>query len=542
MPNVGTWSRWAWAAFAVAAGLRLLGIGWGLPHAYNADEPHLIHLAVSFGAGSLKPYAYKYPALWPYLLFACYGVYFLAWSAFGLRHSMEDFAGLYAWHPEGFFLIGRLLSFGFSLAAAAVLWRFERRRRPQDVPWAALLLLFSPLAVSMSQTAKPDSLMLFLACCGWTLALRVHEEGERRLYRLCGAAFGLAMAGQYTALPAALALPLAHFFSPHRRPLARLLEGLAACAAAFFITNPYVLLDFPHFWAALRDLGDMPPSLDRGRMAAAVLGNAWGFAGPWSLAGPAALAGLWRLWRRRRAQVAVLTGPLLAYFLILTLSPDGGLNRYLLGAYPALALLCAEGLGWAAGRGRFAAALAGLLALGPGIMTSFLSSREMALPDTRQQAETWVLKNIPPGAVILADAAHAVPRLAMSREQAREQAEFLRREGLPRWRFYHAMAESHPGGGWRVYRIQLSAKDLGSAPRHTRRSQAETPTADVREGLEAARRLGVDYVIASSHGAELFPEFAAFTAELRARARLLAEFTPVPGRLAGPAIRVYSLH
>lgn len=535
------WCRLAWAAFAVAAGLRLLGIGWGLPHAYNADEPHLIHLAVSFGAGSLKPYAYKYPALWPYLLFACDGLYFLAWSTFGLRRSVSDFAGLYAWHPEGFFLIGRLLSFAFSLAAAAVLWRFERHRRPKDVPWAALLLLFCPLIVSLAQAAKPDSLMLFFACCGWTLALRVHEEGERRLYWLCGAAFGLSMASQYTALPAALALPLAHAFSPRRRPPAWLLEGLAACAAGFFAGSPYALLDFPNFWAALRDLSSMPPSTARGRIVAAILGNLWSFAGAWSLAGLAALGGLWRLWLRQRGLALVLAVPLLAYFLMLVASPDGGLNRYLLGAYPALALLAAEGLAWAAARGRAATLLAAALALGPGLAQSLSNSRGLTLPDTRQQAETWVIQNIPPGATILADAVHAVPRLPMSREQAREQAELLRREDRPRWRLYQAMAESHPGGGWRVYRIRLSAKDLGSEPEHTRRSQTETPTADVRQGLKAARALGVDYVVVSSFGAERFPDFSTFASELGAQARLLAAFTPSPGRVAGPAIRVYSL-
>ena len=47
----------------VAVVLRLLGICWGLPHLYNADEPHIVNLAVSFGGGSLKPYAFKYPTL-----------------------------------------------------------------------------------------------------------------------------------------------------------------------------------------------------------------------------------------------------------------------------------------------------------------------------------------------------------------------------------------------------------------------------------------------------------------------------------------------
>src|SRR3954469_5497787 len=86
-------------AVVLAAALRLAGLQWGLPNTPNADEPHLVNLAVSFGGGSLRPYALKYPPFWPYLLFASYAVYFLAWSAFGLRRGVADFASLFAWRP-----------------------------------------------------------------------------------------------------------------------------------------------------------------------------------------------------------------------------------------------------------------------------------------------------------------------------------------------------------------------------------------------------------------------------------------------------------
>jgi 4-amino-4-deoxy-L-arabinose transferase-like glycosyltransferase len=534
--------RLAWAAFALAAALRLLGIDWGLPHTYNADEPHIIHLAVSFGGGSLKPYVFKYPTLWPYLLSACYGLYFLIWSGFGLWRSVSDFVGLYAWHPAGFYLIGRLLATVFSLLAAAAIWRAERRLRPNGLPWASLLLLFSPLIVTTAQAAKPDCLMLFLVCSGLALALRVYETSERRLHWLCGAAFGLAMSSQYTALPAALALPLAHFLSPRRRPLSWLAEGLASCAAGFFAGSPYVLLDFPRFWAAMTDLGRMPPSAERAQIVRIVLGNAWNFAAAWSIAGLAAAAGAARLWRRERGLAMVLLGPLFAYFIILSLSPDGGLDRYLLGGYPALALLAAEGLDWAERPRRTAATiLAAALALGPGVAQALSHSLGLILPDTRALAEPWIRDNIPAGSTILADAAHAAPNLIMMKEQALEQAGLLRQAGSPRWRLYQGMADHHPGSGWRLYRIQISAKDLGSAPRHTRLSQSETPTADARAGLEAARALGINYVIASSFGAECFPEFSTFTQQLRAQARLLQSFEPSPGKIAGPTIRVYQL-
>lgn len=535
--------RLAWAAFATAAAMRLIGIEWGLPNTFNADEPHIIHLAVSFGGGSLKPYSFKYPTLWPYLLSVCYGAYFLIWSGFGLLRSISDFIGLYAWDPTGFYLIARLLSTVLSLLTAAVMWRVERRLRPDNWPWAALLMLFAPIIVTTSQSAKPDCLMLLFATCAWALALKIYANAERRHYWLCGAAFGLAMTSQYTALPAALALPLAHFFSVRRRPLSWLIEGLAACAAGFFAGSPYVLLDFPHFWSSLTDLGQMPPDVERLQMIKIVLVRLWTFGAPWSIAGLAAIVGAVRLWRRERGLAVLLLGPILAYAVLLSLTPIGGNARYFLGVHPALALLAAEGLSWIERPRRpLVILLAAVLALGPGIWQSFSHSLKLILPDTRAQAEAWIVGNIPSGATILLDTPYATANVGMTKEQALELAELTRLAGSPRWRLYQGMANSHPGGGYRLYRIQRSAKDLGSEPLHTLRSQSETATVDVRDGLKAARALHADYVITSSIGAEHSSELAPFFDQVRAEGRLLRAFLPADGKIAGPVIRIYALH
>ncbi|MFA6318013.1 MAG: hypothetical protein WC943_11385, partial [Elusimicrobiota bacterium] len=71
-------------ALLLAVWLRVDALGYGLPHTFNSDEPHHINLAVSFGAGSLKPYSFKYPTLWPALLALCCGGWFVVWSGFGL--------------------------------------------------------------------------------------------------------------------------------------------------------------------------------------------------------------------------------------------------------------------------------------------------------------------------------------------------------------------------------------------------------------------------------------------------------------------------
>src|ERR1035437_778795 len=114
------------ALLGLAALPRLIGIGYGLPHVYNADEPHVINMAVSL-AGSLRPYSFKYPTLWPTVLAGFYGVWFVLRSGFGLLRGATDFAAKYAFSPGGFYLIGRLLATACQIAAVAGLASLERR-------------------------------------------------------------------------------------------------------------------------------------------------------------------------------------------------------------------------------------------------------------------------------------------------------------------------------------------------------------------------------------------------------------------------------
>ncbi|MBI5240371.1 MAG: glycosyltransferase family 39 protein [Elusimicrobia bacterium] len=540
-------AAWLWAALAAAALIRLAGIQWGLPALFNADEPHVVNLAVSFGGGSLRPYAFKYPSLWPYFLAACYGVYFLVWSVMGLRHSVADFVGLYAWHPEGFYLIGRSLSAGFSLAALYWLWRVEKDEG--RIPWAALMLAFAPVANEAAHSCKPDMLMFFFACAAWRFALRLQREGGRGDFLICGAMLGLASSSQFTALPAALLLPLAWGLAPRRALLRWLLEGSAAAVLAFFAVSPYILLDWRNFWfwtgmrapAALAVMGDW----SRWDVLRQVLSNLWGFAGTWSAAGVAALLGLGVLLREQPRRAALLGLPVLTYVLVLAANPDGGWPRYLLAILPGWALLASEGLALCARRAApWGLPLAAALALGPGFAQCALQDRDMRLPDTRQLSRAWFLEHVPQGSTLILDQANASPDLAMTREQIEELARRTEAAGSPRAKLYKGMARSHPGGGYRIYRILRSARDLGTFhPGQVELSQADSPVVDLRPGLPAARTVKAGWVVVSSFGA--WPgrasELNGFFQELPKKARLEAEFSPVPGKLAGPRLRVYRL-
>lgn len=522
--------RWPLIAAGAALAVRLIGIDYGLPHTFNADEPHLVNLAVSFGGGSLSPYSFKYPTLWPYLLFLCYGVFFLGWSVFGLRRGLADFIGLYAWKPTAFYLIGRLLSAASTLGGAWLVGRVE--------PWAGALLAFAPVLVETARSAKPDGLMFLLASLGWYAGLQVLGGGKRKWSLIAGAALGAAASTQYTAAPALLLLPLAH-----GRRWKDLLLSLGAAAGAFLIASPYVLLDFPRFWADLSAMSYMTlfRYQSQADIARDVALNVWNFAGEGSIAGLLAMIGLGRLAFKAPKLGAFLGIPALVHAGLIAMSPDGGWQRYLLCVYPALALLAAHGL--KAFPGKWTAAVLGFLAVAPGLVQSSLRAHDLTLPDTRTLSARWIEDNIPPGATILLDQPHAGPRVRMSREQAEELAEKAAAAGSPRARLFRGMAASHPGGGYRILRIQRSAKDLWTAPGLVERSQADNPTLDVRSGLDPARAMRVDYVVTTGFGAtpQRAPELNSFFTELQRQGKLLAEFVPVPAETEGAVIRVWRL-
>jgi hypothetical protein len=542
-------SPWAWALLGcalLAAALRFIAIGYGLPHTYNADEPHLVNMAVSFGGGSLRPHSFKYPTLWPTMLAGLYGLWFGAWSVLGLRRSPSDFAALYGFAPTGFYLIARLASAAASLAALAVVSRAERAEDRARWPYGALILAFAPALVELAHAAKPDSLMLLFVAGAWACALRFQAGGARGWLYAAGALTGAAASTQYTAAPLALLPVLAWLLREGGPPpLAWLVQAAGVAAAAFFLGSPYVALDYRRFvsdWTDYADLGRLRPH-DASAMARTVAYNLWTYGGEGSPAGAAAVVGLAVLAWRRTRRALLLVVPVAAYFAVLSTSPDGGWQRYLLGVFPALAVLSSEGLALIGGANAWRRAALAALVVAPGLFLSGRYVADLTLPDTRAQAEAWMTANVPAGETVLLDLPHASPRAIPSKEQCADLAARTAAAGSPRSKLWRAMADRHPGGGWRVYRIQRSAGDLFSAPRHVAASQADADFLDVRPGLDPVRAVRASWVVTSSFGADprRARELATFFSELASGADLVREFPSEPGRTMGPWLRVWRL-
>ncbi|HEX4048338.1 MAG TPA: hypothetical protein VH309_10915 [Elusimicrobiota bacterium] len=530
---------------ALAAFLRLAGISYGLPHVYNADEPHLVNMAVSL-AGSLRPYSFKYPTLWPSVLAGAYGLWFLLWSGFGLLRGPVDFAAKYAFAPTGFYLIARLLAAFCQLGALGlVAWR-ESAGGARRWAYGAAALAVSPTLVELAHSAKPDSLMLLLVAGATAAALR-HQSGGRRSWLLASAFLaGLACSAQYTAAPAGLIVPLAWLLCDDGPgPLRWLFQAGLVAALGFLLGTPFALIDHARFasdWSDYADLGRLEPH-DAVATARTIAKNLWCFGGEGSLAGAAALAGFFFAAKKNLRRALLLILPAAGYAAALSVSFNGGVPRYLVGAYPMLALLAGEGYSRLAGAKAWRRGLVLALALAPGLWLSWRMDAALLLPDTRAQATAWLAANVPAGSTLLLDQPHAGPFAIMDKEQCAELAARAARNGSPRARLFRAMALKHPGGGYRIDRIQRSAADLWSAPRQVALSQADGDFLDVRPGLDVARAARVDYVVTSSYGADprRARELATFFSELASQADFVKEFPAEPGVTAGPWLRVYRL-
>lgn len=552
-----------WLLLLVGAVLRLVGIRYGLPAVFNADEPHVVNVAVSFGAGTLNPHFFKYPTLYMYVLFAAYGVFYVLWSCAGLLHSVRQFSEMFVWHPAPFYLIARGLSALFSLAAAYPVFRagallFPRADEKSNTRaglWPAVFLLFSPIVIISAHAAKPESLLLFLSSGALYFGIRHRAHGKAGDLLRCGFLMGLACSAQYTAIPTLVLIPAAWLVWPFSG-IGVLAGAMGAAVFGFLLGCPFAALDYHRLLAMLGDMRAMQ-GMAGAWNAGWVRQVAWNiltFAGPFWVGGTALVVGAIILLRNDKKSAAVLLIPVVCLAACLSFSGEGGWQRYLFAGFPALALVAgigAEQLVRASSRILSAdfwdrpvalVILAFLLAL-PGGVASWSFDRELLLPDTRTLAAQWIESHIPQGSKILMDQEHASPPLRLSLETVQRLLERTRASGHPRARYYEIMKESHPGGGYAVYQMLRSAEDLHTMPGHAAESAAGRPVLDVRAGLKAVRKEGIEWIVLTSFGAEpsRSPELARFLQETVRDGKCLMQFSPQQGLLTGPLIRIFKI-
>jgi 4-amino-4-deoxy-L-arabinose transferase-like glycosyltransferase len=412
-----------WAILALALGLRLWGLDFGLPNLSRPDEQNISSLAMRMlqdavnGQPDWNPHWFEYPSLYIYCVSALYALT-LGWGqAIGAFPDPESFFQLYASDYGSFHLISRLLTAGLgTLTVWLTIALGHCLHRSRWMGWlAGLLLAVTLLHVRDSHFGTTDvPATFFTVLCAYG-AVHYVRHGRLSWLILAALACGLAAATKYPAGLSGVMVVLAYGLRArtglssipwHRIGKAGL--GLAATAGlGFFIASPFVILDVNTFW---RDFSLQRDHLQHGHFLD--LGPGWwyhlrftlwyGLGGAYCLL---ALLGIGLTSRRLCLYRAwwVLISFVGVYYLVM-----GGTHtvfvRYMMPVVPFLSLFAAMALlrfPWHLPLKPFARRWGRIGLIVWVVMSSLIHciqlDRLLSQPDTRTLARDWLLAHAPAG-------------------------------------------------------------------------------------------------------------------------------------------------
>jgi 4-amino-4-deoxy-L-arabinose transferase-like glycosyltransferase len=389
------------AAFA----LRVWNIDYGLPFVYSIDEgSHFTSRAVEMFWQDFDPGYYQNPAAYTYL------VYGLLRAMYGPLGSIFDlqFANVteqFDKNPTEIWIAARTLAAGLCVGGvAATYWAARRLWGVREGLVAAAVMAFAFLPVAYSRVAVTDVGALIGVALSLGLAVWAYERGRLLAFALAGAAAGLAVSFKYTAGLALLPLLIAALARPGTRRAGALALGVGAAAAAFALLNPYLFGSLGAWWTDLRDQADVAandpkPGQESGGVSYYLDSLTWGLG--WAgLA--AALAGAVLVLGRDLVRGLMLIALPLALFAYLAVQ-SRYFGRWLLPAYPALAMLAAVAAGQLADllgrRPRLAslaaAALTAVVVAQP-LAADIRTAQVLGREDTLNQARAFLDERFPP--------------------------------------------------------------------------------------------------------------------------------------------------
>lgn len=512
---------------ALALGLRLWGLGFGLPNVHcRPDESTLVNKAVAIAAGSLDPHFFNYPSLQFYLLAVLYGAAYVLGRVAGVISGPGEAQRLFITEPQVFYMVARAVTAVTGTAAVALVYAIGRRLGSRRAGLlAALFLSVAFLHVRDSHFATVDVPATTYALAGCALALRYRDRPSYPLLCAAAACFGLAASTKYNLVLLGSVLLAAIWLGERRQAWRATLVAGSTMAAAFVVTTPYAVLSFGTFW---RDV-----SYERSHFAAGHAGFSpgpglgwlyhlrvslrYGLGVPLLVAG---MAGAVRMaWRHKRGDVAVVTG--LLVYLAVAGSGQTVFARY---ALPMVPLLCVTAAMLVDQFGRGAVLLAIALAA-PAAAASIGFDRLVSRTDTRVLAAGWLESRVHDGALVaLCGSDYGYPELRLSREWLEREAADQSAAGLGARRLQAALQlEGYPPAP--SYRV-LEVHPEGFPPRRAVRAVSD---------LDSLRREGVEWVVVHEHPLEYSRPDTALVRQLEAEAVLCARLDPFVKGAAAPA-------
>jgi hypothetical protein len=405
-----SWTGLALAGvLALALGLRLWGIEHGLPFVYNVDEAsNFVPTAVGYWfTDTYNPHYFINPPAFSYLLHAVLGLWFGGGDGVGTALATD---------PKGVFVVSRVTSAVLGAAAVAFVYLAGTRlydRRVGLLAAAVMAVAFLPVFYShLALNDVPALLPLAVSVYG---SAGVLTRGRPLDYAVAGAGLGVAAATKYTAgivlLPLAVACA-SQLLVDRRAALRGMALAAGLGAAGFVLANPFAALSFDEFWADVRKqeeaasgFGKLGLDYDSGLLYYLWV-LTWGFGWVPLAAAVAGAARAFALDVRR----GLFLVPWPVMFILYMGTQERFFGRWLLPAFPALAILAGVAAAWALGampaRPRLrpvagAALVAALLA--QGLLYSVHSNRVLSRDDTRNEARAWMVANVPAGSKVVVE-------------------------------------------------------------------------------------------------------------------------------------------
>lgn len=577
----------------VALGLRLWGINHGLPYSYYPDEKHFVNRSVAFGNGDLNPHWFHKPALFMYILFFEYGMFYVIGKLIGVFHSLNDFIRLYFTNPAAFYLIGRITTTLFGVATVFFTYLASAKMYGKKIGLiASLFLTFTYAHVVGSQNIKADVPSAFFVILSFLFIYLIYTKGNLKYYIYAGLFAGLGVATKYYPVFMFIPLIFAHFLQEQAKtPLVqrvfnkRLILGIVCIGIGFFIGSPYNFLD--SFWfknniiPLFKNWGSDIGTSQAG--SSSIVSVFWySFihyikvilkrTGMGVVLGGLSLIGIiMAVVKHTKEDILVLSTIVPFSILVIVMFPSYADPRHLMLLYPFFAILAAvfiveitkpisERLTNIGAKNGLFTGICVLLILSPAyniIRHDYL----MAQKNTRIIAKEWIETHIPEGTKILLDSYG--PQLQMSKKNLE--------------RFYQAALKEDNKGPFTAhlkdyYKYQIDAihgrtYDITKIE-HPWWEEKEEEASEKTYTSEYDRDMGnplkkrgvmplgyyvendYEYVITNSRAYDMyaaqakkanFPSFADFYASLEEKCQLVKNFDSNPVNRPGPDVKIYKL-
>ena len=229
---------------ALAALLRFIGIGAGIPFNIGVDEPEIMSRVVQMmRSGDFNPHFFDYPGLYVYLQLGVAVLRFLVGASLGQWTSLDQV------EAADFYFTGRAVTALLGTLTVLLVYRVGLRWGARHAALAAGLMAVMPLHVRESHYVLTDVPVTFFVTLTLLLTLVAHERERAASFAWAGAAAGLAAATKYPGALVAVVPLIAVWMTLGTKP-SRLKASLAVvggAAVAFLIAAPYTVLDLPAF-------------------------------------------------------------------------------------------------------------------------------------------------------------------------------------------------------------------------------------------------------------------------------------------------------